>query len=405
MTSDDLLHLLTAAVDGELTPAEAARFDRLLAESADARTRYARLKADRRRLQALPRALAPDGLRQRVLANLPATTPRPPRGLPRRSVAALGLAASVAAAVSVSVWLAARKPTTADVVARPPAPKPFTRPPLPKADRPVPALALAPAPRPAAEVAVRSEPPTPLDIPPRLVEREVNAFPPVLTAQPLDLVRVRVPFLARLADLDREDVRQTLADELGRAGAFRVDLFTKDVGRGVELLQAAAREAGVTVQTDAGAVDRLKRRQATAYVLYTEALTTAEVGGLLARLAAGDAAAPARAFETVHLAPAGPAESKDGKDLFGVDPLPGRKAAGPGADGDPQPLSAGTADQVTRQLAGKGADKPGVLLTYHPVTLRTPPTQSREAKQFLDARGPRKPGSVPVLVVVRLTGG
>lgn len=404
MTSDDLLPLLTAAVDGELTPAEAARFDRLLAESADACGRYARLKADRRRLQGLPQALAPDGLRARVLAALPVATPRPARTPPRRTVAALGLAAAVSVAVSVSVFLAARKPpATGDVAGRSPRPKaterPVLRPPQPKAD------ALAPAPRPAAEAVAVAPGPVLLDVPPRPVVREVDAFPPLPAAVLPDPIRVRVPFLARLADLGREDARQTLADELGRGGAVRVDLFTKDVGRGVELLQSAAREAGVTVQADAGVGDKLKRRLGTAYLLYTEALTAAEVGDLLAKLAAGDAAGPTRAFDAVHVVPAGPAEAKDGRDLFGVDPFPGRKAAGKGADGDPQPLSAGTADEVVRRVAGKGADKPAVLVAYHPVAQRTPPAKSGEVKQYLDTRGPRKPGMVPVLVVVRAGGG
>src|SRR5439155_1535562 len=65
---------------------------------------------------------------------------------------------------------------------------------------------------------------------------------PLLPDPPsIDHVQVRLPFLAPAADLDRDDVRAALADELGRDAACRVDLFVKDPARAVELLQAAAR--------------------------------------------------------------------------------------------------------------------------------------------------------------------
>ncbi|MBX9583654.1 MAG: hypothetical protein K2X87_25410, partial [Gemmataceae bacterium] len=105
MISDDLLQLLTAAVDGELTPPERDRVRRLLTESPAASVLYLRLKADRARVRALPITLPPAGLHDRIMtalppAPVPATAlaaPRPPRPWDRRFVWA-GLAAAVAVA-------------------------------------------------------------------------------------------------------------------------------------------------------------------------------------------------------------------------------------------------------------------------------------------------------------------
>ena len=45
--------------------------------------------------------------------------------------------------------------------------------------------------------------------------------------KPFDLVHVRVPFLRTIAELEREDIRQELTDELVRDPAFRLDLFVR----------------------------------------------------------------------------------------------------------------------------------------------------------------------------------
>src|SRR5436305_3270576 len=79
MTPANLRELLTAAVDGELTPAERKAARRLLRESEAARVLFAHLKADAARLKKLPRVAAPADLADNVLAviNDRAMTPTP----------------------------------------------------------------------------------------------------------------------------------------------------------------------------------------------------------------------------------------------------------------------------------------------------------------------------------------
>src|SRR5262249_57095856 len=79
MIADDLLQLMTAAIDGELTPAEAQRLRRVLADSAEARIVFAKLKADSHRLHTLPRVAPPADLHKRVMARVAAVTPPPAR--------------------------------------------------------------------------------------------------------------------------------------------------------------------------------------------------------------------------------------------------------------------------------------------------------------------------------------
>src|SRR4051812_10899998 len=84
MKSVNVRELLTAAVDGELTPAERKAARRVLRESEAARVLFAQLKADAARLKKLPRVPAPAELTNHVLAVINdramTPTPLPPAG-------------------------------------------------------------------------------------------------------------------------------------------------------------------------------------------------------------------------------------------------------------------------------------------------------------------------------------
>src|SRR5262245_50460037 len=79
MIPDNFRELLTAAVDGELSPAERKSARRLLRESEAARTLYAQLKADAARLRGMPLVAAPTDVADNVMAviNDRALTPTP----------------------------------------------------------------------------------------------------------------------------------------------------------------------------------------------------------------------------------------------------------------------------------------------------------------------------------------
>ncbi|HYH68622.1 MAG TPA: hypothetical protein VD866_28270 [Urbifossiella sp.] len=419
MPPDAVTHLLTAAVDGELTPAEAATVRALLADSAAARAAFRRLRNDRRRLQQLPPATPPADLHARIMARLPAQPPTPaevvrPAPFRRRpSLAPVAVAASVLVAVagaSFSFFVAEpgrapganpgllakadahREAEWAKLLPRESAPPPSVPAPVEVAVEPV-------------VIAVEG-PTTPEVAPlPRPVVRDVLTFPPLPDVGKLELARIRVPFLATVAEFDRDDVQQQFVTELGQDPAFRIDLFARDPARGVELLQATAKGSGLTVHADRMTAEKVQRKQAAAYLVYTDSLTATDLRGLLVRLADADAKAPARTFDFVHATPATPADGRDLHAVLGTDPGLWKR---PATNSEPKSVASGTAGQITRALtdpAGKGSDKSAILMTYAPSTVRTPPAQSRELKQFFERRGERRPNAVPVLIVVRQANG
>src|SRR5436190_16487692 len=109
--------LLSAAVDGELSPAEGKAAQRLLRESAEARALYAQLKADAERLKNLSRVAAPADLADNVMAAINdraiTPTPLPPsrRPAPKFNWSALPIwinlvtAAAVLIVISVGSYL------------------------------------------------------------------------------------------------------------------------------------------------------------------------------------------------------------------------------------------------------------------------------------------------------------
>lgn len=432
MLADADLRLLTAAVDGELAPAEAEALARLLETSVEAKAALARLEADAERIRNLPRLAPPADLRTRVMAKIAAQTPGPlavpaPRPTPvlaprlparRPSWIPLAVAAGLLLAVSAGSFAffarqndraggfakaatvkgkgtAPASGTWADFLPPDQAPLPSTPVPTTKPENTVARADASPA-RPTA--------PDSLDVPPRPVNREpVLTAPPVAPTPPLDLVQVRLPFLATVADLERDDTKQRLADELGKDPACRIDLFTKDPARAAEVFQAAARAAGLHLLTDAGAADRIKKKQAAAFVVYTEALTPAEARDLFVKFAAEDA--KTRVLDVIHVTPAQPADQRELKELFGFDPGPWKKSSPPDSGG--KPISAGTGDMITKALTnppGKPPEKAAVLLTFSPPAARTAPAASKELKAFADRRGERRPNTVPLVIVIRAGG-
>jgi len=238
--------------------------------------------------------------------------------------------------------------------------------------------------------------------PPRAKGSDVFAFPPQKAIPPLERFVVRVPFLASIAELERDDAKQTLLEELSREPAYRIDLFAKDTARGVEAFQAAAKASGIALFADATALDRVKKKQSTSVIVYSESLAAADIRDLLAKIAADDAKNIQRVFDSIHATPALPADQAALKDVLGSDPGLWKR---PAAATDPKPISAGTGDELTKTLTAKPGDKPAVLLSFTPAAFRTNPALSKELKEFLAKRGERKASAVPFLLVIRAPQG
>jgi len=454
MITEDQLHLLTAAVDAELSPSEAQSLRQLLESSAEARAVFSKLKADSNRLHKLPRVAPPPDLHKRVMAKVAALTPPPkttpsttpsrraepaptPTTLPFKPATAktrrwvpVAVAASLLLGIAGSSFWFFTRDHGAGMARNPNRPPPATR---SGASDPawanwLPAEGRAPsAPMPSernGRIVVRNDGQPPIVPPvapdsvalapePRTIQADLIGSRIGPDAPPFDLVQVRVPFLRALSDFDREDVRQQLTDELARDPAFRIDLFARDPARGVEWFQKAAKAAGLTVHADSTTMNLLKQQKVTSVVVYTESLTAAELTDLFTKLNVEDAKISPRVFDVLHATPVAKLDESDLRSVLGTDPglfkraMPAPERGEKGEKGieTGRPISAGTADQIVKSITTKAGEKSAVLMTWAPSNARTAPANSAELKSFLSKRGERKPNAVPVVIVIRHGNG
>jgi hypothetical protein len=429
MLTEAQLELLTAAVDGVLPAPQEAALRRLVAHSDEAKATFRHLLQNQRRLKAARRHAAPASLSKSVMARIPAGTvpfvapAKPARTaggfLPHLSWRPYAVAASLFFAVVMgSFWFNAvygdyntvsaqqkslPRPAvdpegreTAVVVAialdrRPevlPAPRPPYRP------NPNDFAQLPPSPKPTPELIVAPRPHT-YDV--------IGSRDMITELKPRDLVPVRLPVLGPVGDLDRADAQAQLAQEMARDSAFRLDLFAKDTTKGLESVVAAAKTLGLTVHQDGASDDRLKRKPT--WVFYTESLTAEEIGKFAAELAAQEKAPDRQpAFAWFHFVPAQQAEQRELRDLLGVDPGLWKKPLKAGANAAPKSATGGTLPEVMTTLIKGPLPKPtgnqAIVLPSLPLAARVPPSSSK-VKAFLDQRGDRKVGAVPLIVVVK----
>ena len=459
MLSAEQLQLITAAVDGELSATEARAFRLLLSTSAEAREVYAKLKADSDRVRTLPRATPPADLTAKVMARIASATPAPvrkPAKTPSKSAKPLAEPAKpvhakemeeparrelpgwVPAAIAAGLLLCVTAGSFAYFASGSPPANPNTAKnpwsnalPAPQdAPTSVPSSSVPAAQeltRPESDAVVRSGVPVPpLPLPkevirdaitqapePRSVERPLvgsGILPPL---KPLDRILVQVPFLRSISDLDREDIRQELTDELGSELAFRLDLFVRDTARGADVFQNAAKAYGLTVFADAATLEKLKKKQVASVVVYTENLTAAELSALFAKVATEDAKFSPRVCDSLHATAVARSDEYELKQILGLDVGIYKRPGGNGSPGQgvkpsDKPLSAGTIESVTKTLTTppKASEKFAVLMTWQATAgaSRTPPAMSNELKQFLAKRTDRKPNAVPAIIVIRPAG-
>jgi hypothetical protein len=402
--------LITVAVDGELTPAEANAFARLLADRPEAKRLFRQLKATADHLRALPRRTAPSGLVAAVLGRVRPVTAAA-RKVPRRgSFLPYLVAASVLFAIAAGSFVFFRGHSTntdhAQQQVLPPPGRPSVLP-DPEQVEPV-AVAkggagedggvkgstddggmakLLPAEPPV--VVVVEKPLTPQ-------EKEWYGAGILIDSKPLKRVDPTLPVIFSALEFDKEEPLDRLKKELAKEDGFRLNLFSKTPGAATEHLQAAARAAGVNVFVEAKTAEWIaKRPPGVAFAFYVENLTADELATLLAAVATQVNAQPKpeTILGSAHVIPADVPEQKDLKELIGLDwavPKPVKPADG-------KPISEGTLKEVVASVKKPG-DKAAVVVTY---AARLNAGKSSEVKQFLDKRGDRKPGTTPLLIVVR----
>lgn len=429
MKPANLRELLTAAIDGELTPAEQKVAQRALRQSEAARQLLAQLKADAGRLKKLPRVSAPPELAENILgairerAIMP--TPLPPAS--RRSRfdwAVLSVWVNVATAVAVLLIISfasfmyfdASKeyqtkldqvrneakqrsllpdgPGTArpSLVERGPQPKEIT-----------PEIGVARLPGPSPEFG-----PSPREVPSDI--RVAPPHDPLPEIEPFDLNKIRVSQLIDMQELSKdEQVRKKLTSEMKKDELVRLDLFCQSTPKALELVNNAFKARGITVITDGYVQERLSKKRATELVIFTEAMSPEEVSQLLTALATDDSKSGAGEFETVVAAPFLPGDLTRLGQLLGISNVLPKPAGGKEKVDITKPLQAGTAKDLAEAMAkmGTGSSRPpkpekvAVIVAYSPMNPH--PTASKEIKQFLDRRGERKSDAKSLMLVLRTT--
>lgn len=406
MLTDPQRHLIAAAVDGRLTPSEQHAFRGLIAESRDALALFQALQSQAARLSALPKVALSRGRSAKILQAIahsvpPTAPPVTPRfRVPaKRSWLPYAVAASTLLAVSAgSFWFAQhREPDCrmlpGDSVAAVPGPVLARRPVVvPDAELPAPREFAPP------QLAV-VEPEAVVEIAPEPRVRPVGDIVGSGAFQQradLTALEVRLPVLTAASKLDLAEVRQLTLNEFKAAPAVRIDLFSRDSLRGVHALQVAAKNAGVAVAVDGLTGERIKKNLPLAWAFYAESLTPDDLTKLLDQVAILNREAGKDApFGSAHVTAAGATEVRDLKELLGVEPTFLKRAT-------PVALNASTVDRVAATLTKSG--KSAVLLTYAPANARTAPLTSPEIRAYVAGRSERKPGTTPVLIVVRPAG-
>jgi hypothetical protein len=399
MLRDDDRLLIAAALDGELSPTEAARVRTLLAESEQASDLLRQLTADRDRLVSLPKRKAPASVARIVARRIeplivPSTLVKSNR---RPAWFPYALAASVFLSVGTGILVVSQSgrhagarleyPPVADTIVRTaPAPDLPSRETLPTPQLPIEPLS-------AVAVAKRGTPPPPVDV-------RIPGSPDLLTAPAVGDVpslraeSARLPLLFSFAEAEQESVRDRLTTEFAASPAVRIDVFSRDLSKSLELLTVAARANGVAVSTLPLTSEQVRRKLPVTVAVYFDALTAKELTAVMIRWAKVDS--PTNSLHRGHVLPAGAAESRELKALLGFDPGLGKRST----DESGKSIAAGTAEQVARQM-GKGSPKPAVAMTFAPAAARVPPGASPDIKLYLEKRGDRPSNAVPTLILLK----
>ncbi|QEL18424.1 hypothetical protein [Limnoglobus roseus] len=420
MPSELEKQLITAAVDGELSPEQGQAFRELLARSQTAATLYAALLADRERLRSLARPAAPQDLWASIQAHIPQAIPRAPKPAHpfRRALVPAGMAASFLLAVGAGAhWLASsQQPQRLAKNQLQQLPKDDLR--LTPPDRLTPPMGDEQPDTESPEATQPVGPPMPPavvvtnDAPPKTADSSPGPKPADLLTAPsfgsdvkaFDRVAVKLPLLSPFADFANSDSQNALRERLGLNAATRVDLFAKDSARAVELLTQAGKSVNLNLIVETIAGERMKRKMPSTWIVYTDALTPAEITKWLGAAAEAEAApSPSgNVFGISHVLAATAHEQKETQQLLGIDLGLTKKLQDPPANAH---ISSKTLEQVTSAIQKGDPAKPAILLTYLPPLVRVHPALSKDVKQFHELRKDRKPGTVPVMIVVRPSNG
>jgi hypothetical protein len=445
MLSDCERRLLTAYVDGELSPRQKRAADELLMRSPEARALVEQLLSDAAQLRALSTPPLTIDLSAPVVEAIrrPVTLPSRPRKSSTSPTypawAGLALAASVLLVLGLAsfgflaqILPVERKGETLakgsadDEELLLPEPDGFDSRGVAKAppsDRDPPGRSRdvgQPGANPS--VARKEDRPAPVDEP---SVPEPMPMAPVVAAPSRDpfeikTVQVAPPVVLRMRDLDQEAASRRLIDELRQDVAFRIELPCGNAARAFERLQTVGRGLRIGFLADSVALPRLRAAAPRShFAIFLEDVTPAELARLFAAIGAEDRKGLAKRppdvqfHEHLVLARMNRSDRKELADLLGIEtaiPVPPRSLGPLGTD-PTKSLSDLTAAQVGDSLAGQGSPRPelgksavptpnqiGLVLAYGPQRSRP---HSAEVKRFIEARKPPREGTLQVMLVLR----
>ena len=406
--------LIAAAVDGELSGAQSHAFRQLLAAKPAAAELFRALQVDAARLRAAKLPPIPVSQVSAVLGRIrPVAQPKSRRTAPttRSLLLQYAIAASIFFTLcSAAFWvftaghrgeqaraqkhrLPVVNPTHATpeqdsfAIARS-IPRNLEQPEVPE-EIPLPPEAIAQAPK-NPELAPA----------PRSAIGDVVGSGIIENPKPLTEIALRLPFVFAANELDRMDVQTRLTEEFALDPAFRLDLFAKNPAAALDLLQASAKLIGATVNIDARTQDLLAKKVPVSVAFYLDGLTAPELAALLGNVGKQVQIQKPANLGTGHLLPMGGADFRDLKESIGIDLVPTRPVR---ASGDPKSVAADTLRKVAGAVK-KATDRAAIAVAFLPANARTIPVQSKEIKGYLDKRGDRKAGTLPLLIVIRPQG-
>jgi acetolactate synthase regulatory subunit len=302
MLPDELTQLLTAYVDGELTPRQRKAVGRLLQRSSAARILLVQLEENARQVRQLPRrkldaSIVPEVMQAIENKGLHITLPAAPVA-PRRwlSYTVAAMAASVLVAALGGLWyMSGQQHEPAYASNTPPAP------------------VVVPAPK----VAARK--PNPLI--PELVAGVVQSYTAPL---PDDKEQKPQPFSIAFRELQKDLAADRLVAQLQKERSLQLDISVKNSAKALERLQGVLQEHGIKVVVDGATAKDLKQANAKVeYVVYAENLRTDELTRILRELGRDDNRLQTfqrSPFDKLTMAPLTEGDKKQVSGLIGAAP-------------------------------------------------------------------------------------
>ena len=375
MLASDQIELLTAYVDGELSPRRRQVALRLLSESSEARTLLKELQENAHRVRQLPRRTLDAAFTAQVVqaaAKKPIEPARPARpvsaGLRWLPYVFAGVAAAVlfmvvtAAVLSVGLglnWLGVDNGENAIVenkdggqIEAPPKPAPVD-----EGDK----------------IAPPKKPSNPL--PGKIIEG-------VLAQYAAPIPRERFASLTFQELHEHEDARKRLAAELEKNNSLHLDVVVRNNPHAIERLKKALKPLGAKLVVDPTSEAALKTGGKTEFLVYAENLKAEELANLMKQLAAEEKKAKTP-YDKLKVSSMSKQERQNLVAFLGEDPDKRKVVNNTGIIG-PRPKPNPKAERVLVVLPQQAS-----------------PKHSQEMKQFLLQPAYPQPGAVSVLIRIR----